>query len=126
MRQVDVLIVDDDRDFAEFVAEVAEGIGLATLIVTDPDQFQKAFEKGRPRIVVLDLHMPGTDGFQIAQSIGKLVENNDVECRLIILSGLGPDAVRMSASVASLSGLDDVFTFNKPVEVATLEAAFKV
>ena len=123
--QLDVLIIDDETDFAFLVKEVAEGAGLQAAVAADPDAFRELFKTRLPTTVVLDLFMPEMNGFELAEWMGEIIRANNLLCRLVIVSGFGDEHIRMCRTVASLAGIEDIVALRKPVEVVALERAFR-
>lgn len=123
--QIDVLAVDDDPEFAGYVAGVAKEIGLKAEAVTDPAQFAARCEKLHPLIVVLDIEMPSISGLQLAQWLGEHSRSTGIEVRLIVLSGRGEEMIRLCQSVGAISGLRDIIALAKPVEFSVLAQALK-
>ena len=58
-----LLIVDDEPDFCDFVADVAEGVGYETCKITNPLEFKQAYLSFDPVAIVMDMEMPDLDGF---------------------------------------------------------------
>ena len=66
-----VLIVDDDRFVADYLSAVIEGTGTAPSLATAHDGFEAGLKVGTfaPNVVLLDLMMPGLDGFEVCRRI---------------------------------------------------------
>ncbi len=61
-----ILIVDDDRELCAVRKAQLERDGEFTVSVTnDPRQALKAARKRRPDLILLDIMMPGKDGFEV-------------------------------------------------------------
>jgi CheY-like chemotaxis protein len=64
-----VLIVDDDRDTAECTALLLRGFGHRVQVACDgPSACQAAVSKP-PDVVLLDLTLPGIDGWEVARRL---------------------------------------------------------
>jgi two-component system CheB/CheR fusion protein len=68
----------------------------------------------RPDVVLLDIGLPGMDGYEVAQKIRELPGLRDI--RLVAVTGYGRSDDRLRAREA---GFDDHLT--KPVEFAVLD-----
>jgi two-component system KDP operon response regulator KdpE len=69
-----VLIVDDDQTLIQFLEDYLSGEGFD---VVSADRGQKAlriFFDERPDIVVLDVMMPGMDGWEVCARIRELAD----------------------------------------------------
>lgn len=109
-----VLIVDDNEDAANSLAMILNLGGHETASVyTAVDALQRA-ASFRPDVVLLDIGLPGMDGYEVAQKLRELPGLRDV--RLVAVTGYGRSDDRIRARDA---GFDDHLT--KPVEFAVLE-----
>jgi len=68
-REAPVLIVDDEPDARALVAEVLGTAGIPCVEVASGEEALAAIAKRRPRLVVLDLMMPGMDGFAVLEHL---------------------------------------------------------
>ena len=64
-----ILIVDDDNNIAELVALYLTKECFETRIVNDGEQALKEFLSFRPDLIMLDLMLPGIDGYQVCREI---------------------------------------------------------
>ncbi len=109
-----VLIVDDNEDAANSLALILELGGHETASVyTAVDALQRA-AAFRPEVVLLDIGLPGMDGYEVAQKMRELPGLRAI--RLVAVTGYGRSDDRIRAREA---GFDDHLT--KPVEYAALE-----
>jgi len=60
-----ILVVDDDRQIARLVQSYLEKAGFAVLTAFDGDTAMHALRRERPDLVVLDVLLPGRDGWEI-------------------------------------------------------------
>ncbi|HEU5108662.1 MAG TPA: ATP-binding protein, partial [Micromonosporaceae bacterium] len=103
-----VLIVDDNEDAALLLGELVRTSGHEILIAHDPDSALRAMREFGPDIAVLDIGLPGMDGYDLAARVRQLSDS----CRLIALTGYGQDRDRERAARA---GFDAHFV--KPVAI---------
>jgi CheY-like chemotaxis protein len=114
-----VLLVDDNRDSVETLSMLLQMKGHDARIAEDGEAALAAIEEYQPHIVLLDLSLPGMDGFQVAQELrqrprtGKLV--------LVALTGWSGREVKARAVEA---GFD--FHLLKPVEWPQLERVLEL
>jgi len=64
-----VLIVEDDHKVASLVRLYLEREGFATVVAHDGRQALAAAERHRPMFVVLDLMLPGLDGWAVCRAL---------------------------------------------------------
>jgi DNA-binding response OmpR family regulator len=64
-----ILIVDDDVNLCTVLSEELEAVGYETSYLTDGEEVAKVLQNQKVDLLLLDLKMPGTDGFQLLQKI---------------------------------------------------------
>ena len=65
----EILVIDDDPDSAELIARAAAQLGLRTRRAADGLQGISMIQEDMPAAIVLDLTLPGMDGFQILETL---------------------------------------------------------
>jgi CheY-like chemotaxis protein len=111
-----LLIVDDEPRFAAFVERVAEPLGYEVEVTNHGRDFQAAYRRKRPDVVVIDMVMPDIDGNEL---VLWLVEQQ-CAADIIIITGYHPDYAVNARLLAEFKGLRSVATLSKPVTVARL------
>jgi PAS domain S-box-containing protein len=109
-----ILVVDDNVDAAATVAELLTLLGNDVQVVHDGLAAVSAAAGMRPDIVLLDIGLPGIDGYEAARRIRAAA---GAGIRLIALTGWGQDKDREQASAA---GFDDHWV--KPVSLDKLKS----
>ena len=66
-----ILIVDDDQNICELLRLYIEKEGFATVIANDGKQALELFESENPVLIMLDIMLPGLDGWQVCREIRK-------------------------------------------------------
>lgn len=66
-----VLIVDDDKNICDLLRVYLEKEGFTTLISNDGEEAVAKFNALHPDIVLLDVMLPGMDGWQVCREIRK-------------------------------------------------------
>ena len=66
---VDILLVEDDRRLAELTAEYFTQNGFSVATESRGDHALAHFARVRPRVVLLDLMLPGTDGLAVCRAL---------------------------------------------------------
>lgn len=67
----DILLVEDDRRLAELTAQYFEQNGLTVAVETRGDRALARFTALNPRLVMLDIRLPGTDGLTVCRELRK-------------------------------------------------------
>lgn len=84
MENTRVLIVDDDPNINQLIKLYLEKEGFETETATRGDDALNLFKKNPPHIVLLDLMLPGMDGWQVCREIRK-----KSQCPIIMLTAKG-------------------------------------
>ena len=69
MAKQQILIVDDDNNIAELISLYLMKECFDTLIVEDGEQALEQFGQFQPNLILLDLMLPGIDGYQVCREI---------------------------------------------------------
>ena len=64
-----VLLVDDNADILQAYAEILRGNGLEPIIATNGESALEQAFRLRPDVIVIDMWMPGMDGFATARAL---------------------------------------------------------
>ena len=84
--QIPILVVDDDPKTLRYVRDALAGSEYAPLVTGDPEEVPGLIRTERPRLVLLDLMLPGTDGIELMERIPELAD-----LPVIFISGYGRD-----------------------------------
>ncbi len=114
LRRRRVLVADDNVDAGESLAMLLRLDGHEVELATNGPQAVELFERMKPEIAILDIGMPGLNGYEVAMRIRQKAQNG---VTLIAVTGWGQEADKARAAA---SGFDHHFT--KPVEPAALSA----
>ena len=85
-----ILVVEDDRSIAELVQRNLEAIGLRCVVVHEGDLALGAVREHQPRLLVLDLMLPGLDGLEITR---RLRATSDVPVLILTARGEESDKI---------------------------------
>jgi len=66
---VKIFIVDDNRDAADTLGMFFENHGFEVRIAYDGDDAIREVDEFQPEVALLDIGLPGKDGYQVAQHI---------------------------------------------------------
>jgi PAS domain S-box-containing protein len=107
-----VLIADDNRDSAQTLAALLRMEGHEVAVVHDGPQALTAFADFEPEVVLLDVGMPGLNGYEVALRIRRIRPRRAAALVLLIaITGWGQESDRERAFAA---GFDHHLT--KPVD----------
>jgi len=106
-----VLLVDDEREFAETLSERLMIRDVGTAVAHDGQSALSLIENDDPEVMIIDLKMPDISGLEIL----KKVKKTRPEIEVIVLTGHGSDADRdVCLNLGALAYLQ------KPVEIEEL------
>ena len=108
-----ILVVDDNRDSAESLALYLELLGHTVRMAHDGNEAVNAAAALRPDAVLLDIGLPGQNGYEVARSLRGTAWGR--ELLLIAITGWGQEADKRRARE---SGFDIHLT--KPVDPRTI------
>lgn len=108
-----VLLVDDSEDSREMLRELLEGFSHEVLSAEDGLQGVERALEHRPDVALIDIGLPGIDGFEVARRIREAPEG--ARPLLIAVTGYGSAEVKAKAQAA---GFDLHLT--KPVDLKKL------
>ena len=110
-----VLIVDDNKDAADTLAELLTMTGHGVNVAYNGEQALKAAQQFDPDIIFLDIGLPDMSGYEVASRLRASAATK--ACLLVALTGYGQEHDRQNALQ---SGFDDHFA--KPVDFKKLAA----
>jgi PAS domain S-box-containing protein len=120
-RSLRVLVVDDNVDAAESLAMLLRASGHQVRTVYDGPQAREAALDYRPEVVLLDLGLPGLDGYEVAKQMRKQSVLQNVV--LIALTGYGQEMDQQRSHEAGFAyHLVKPTDFNKLLEILATSA----
>jgi two-component system CheB/CheR fusion protein len=112
-RRLFILIADDNRDLAWTLALLSRLAGFDVETVHDGREVLRAVRARRPDFLLLDIGLPGMDGFQVAEQI-----KGEPACKKIIIIAISAYAPDMFPGRSMRAGFDHHLV--KPVDFQTL------
>jgi DNA-binding response OmpR family regulator len=90
------LVVDDDPDLRRIVRTMLErsGLGLTVITAQDGAEALTLVEIERPDIIVLDVAMPGVDGFEVCRRLRSDPQTENVPVLLLTARDAAEDVTR--------------------------------
>ena len=93
-----VLVVDDNIDAGDSLGQVLGLLGAEARVVRDGEQALDMFADWRPAVVVLDIGMPGMNGYEVARTLHARFPDHGAT--LVALTGWGQENDRRQAREA--------------------------
>jgi PAS domain S-box-containing protein len=109
-----VLVVDDNADAGDTLAVILDMLGAEVRVARDGAEALETFAAYKPSVVLLDIGMPGMNGYEVARAIRSRFAGHPTV--LVALTGWGQEDDRRRASEA---GFDHHLL--KPAEIEALQ-----
>ena len=116
-----LLLIDDEPALAAFVANAAAMSGFEPVIANNDSLFREQFQAETPRMVALDLGMPGMDGVELL----RFLSAEAFEGPVLIISGFDRRVLESAFRLGEALGLRMVGPLEKPVRLEALEAILR-
>ena len=113
-----ILIVDDNIDNLELTKIVLESEGFEVRVAEDACQALNSLKNYRPKLILMDVQLPGMDGLQLTRKL-----RQDAALRDMIIVALTAYAMKGDEEAALASGCDGYIT--KPINTRTFPAAVR-
>jgi CheY-like chemotaxis protein/anti-sigma regulatory factor (Ser/Thr protein kinase) len=111
-----ILVVDDNVDAAEALTDIVEAWGHTARAVFHGQEALGAAARFRPDVVLLDIGLPGMDGYAVARALR--ADPNQPQPRIVAVTGYGQREDRQRSRAA---GFDEHLV--KPVDLPSLRRA---
>src|SRR3989344_7656292 len=85
--QIKILIVEDDKFLRDLIAQKLEREGFLVVLAFGGEEALKKVKSDHPNLILLDLLLPGIDGFGVLRSLKK--DMGALMPPVIVLSNLG-------------------------------------
>lgn len=118
-RQPSVLVVDDNKELAENIAEILSEAGVKVGIARDAQSALAAFDQREWSLVVTDMRMPDIDGVEL---LTMLKERRPATPLLLMTSFVDADTMIRAAQSGALGVLDKPIDFDELIELVELVA----
>jgi signal transduction histidine kinase len=113
-----ILVVDDNADLADGLADLLGSFGHDVVIARDGVEAIPVAEKLRPEVVILDISLPGVDGLEVGRRLRSLPHLRPL--LLVAMTGYGLESDRRLSREA---GFDHHLV--KPVDVARIQSLLR-
>ena len=108
-----ILIVDDEADIRELLAEYLSQFGFRITAVGSPDEAERVVEKDLPNLIISDLQLEDSDGLSMVRAI----KNKRPDMPVLLLTGIhfAPEVVRTKLSKTVTSYLQKTVALERIV-----------
>lgn len=96
-----ILVVDDNHDVADSLGMLLQLLGYDVRVVHDGPSALASISSYQPSVVLLDIGMPGMDGYEVARHVRKQPEFKDLP--LVALTGWGQEEDRRRSKEAGFN-----------------------
>jgi len=97
-----LMIVDDEESNVLLLRSLLEREGYGDIVgLTDPGQAVETFVATPPDLVLLDLMMPGIDGYQLLEAFGRQTRPGDFRPVLVLTADTTPAARRRALALGA-------------------------
>lgn len=107
-----VLIVDDNVDNQELTRFLLEGAGFEVRLAEDAEAALAILETFRPKLILMDIQLPGMDGLELTRRLRQQPALQDV-----IIVALSAYAMKSDKDNARAAGCNAYIT--KPIDTRT-------
>jgi len=97
-----ILVVDDNPDAADFLAQLLAAWGHTVRVAYDPVQAIGACAASTPDLAILDIGLPGMDGYELADRLRALPACGQLPC--VALTGYGQESDKKKSQEAGFIG----------------------
>ncbi len=114
-----ILVAEDDKINQKVIVHQLALMGLTAEVADDGIEALQLWRAGRYALLLSDLHMPGLDGYGLAQAIRR-EETSEVRMPILALTA---NAVKGEADLCLAAGMDEYLT--KPIRLQLLQSSLQ-
>jgi len=110
-----VVIVEDDKNFADILKDYSSDHGYKSIVVNEGTQAVEVINENLPDAVILDIMLPGKDGWQILKELKQDIATAHIPVHLMSAGEASANKVQIEGAISFLK---------KPVDVEALDKLF--
>jgi len=110
-----VIIVEDDKNFADILNDYASNRGFKSLIVNEGTNAVEIIKEKKPDAIMLDIMLPGKDGWQILKQLKQDKETMHIPVHLMSAGEAAANRVKHEGAISFL---------RKPIDKGVLDKLF--
>jgi len=101
-----VLVVDDNKLNCSVLGKMLQGYGAKVMVATSGEEAVKQYLEQSPRVVFMDYHMPGMDGYEASMNIRKLEKaHSKAPCIVIACTADAQEGQDLRLREAGMDGM---------------------
>lgn len=113
-----ILVVEDSPTERQLIQRALEGLGFRVVTLGDGNDIVKTVQRDKPGLILLDVVLPGANGFQLCRQLKTTPETKDV--KVVLLTSKAQESDRFWGMK---QGADEYLT--KPFKNEDLAAAVR-
>ncbi|SDS87568.1 Signal transduction histidine kinase [Mucilaginibacter mallensis] len=110
-----VVIVEDDKNFANILHDYSRDHGYKSVMVNEGTNAVEIIKEHMPDAVILDIMLPGKDGWQILKELKQSEDTMHIPVHLMSAGDAAANRVRREGAISFLK---------KPIDTGTLDKLF--
>jgi CheY-like chemotaxis protein/CHASE3 domain sensor protein len=110
-----VVIVEDDKNFANILQDYSRDHGYKSVMVSEGTNAVEIIKEQMPDAVILDIMLPGKDGWQILKELKQSEDTMHIPVHLMSAGDAAANRVRREGAISFLK---------KPIDTGTLDKLF--
>ncbi len=110
-----VVIVEDDKNFANILQDYSRDHGYKSVVINEGTNAVQIIKDHKPDAVILDIMLPGKDGWQILKELKQDAETANIPVHLMSAGDAAETRVRKEGAISFLK---------KPIDTGTLDKLF--
>lgn len=111
-----LLVVDDEPEICRILEAVARSRGWEVMTLTDSERAGDTAKSFRPHGIILDVVMPGMDGFEVLRRLA----DDGCDADILVLSGYNNLYVELASAFGAAHGLNSVRSAVKPLSLRAI------
>jgi signal transduction histidine kinase/CheY-like chemotaxis protein/CHASE3 domain sensor protein len=110
-----VVIVEDDMNFADILKDYARDHGYRAILIHEGTHAFETIKENQPDAVILDIMLPGKDGWQILKELKNNLQTSSIPVHLMSAGEAAANRVRKEGAISFMK---------KPIDTGTLDKLF--
>ena len=110
-----VIIVEDDKNFADILHDYSRQHGYRSIIINEGTNAVQIIKENQPNAVILDIMLPGKDGWQILKELKQDKETLHIPVHMMSAGDTAANRIKREGAISFIK---------KPVDIGTLNNLF--